>query len=558
MNKSKRRIIIVLSIVGLFVLIPTIIIILIFLSSQRYPIGYGYYKQGFSGRIIHKSDEYWWTLKYGSSKTELPSDADIKTFEILNDTKVTETDYHCDNDYCICSYAKDNKNAYLNGEIIENADLNSIQYIGSCFAKDKNNIYYYLQPDIILSSDPANFELLTEVYAKDSKYVYFLAYYSNYPNVNDEAIFFIADAETFEYVGEEYYKDKDSVFYENEVIEYADPETFTKVEVNLLRGTSNAINLYRDKNYLYYDGAIVVENTKLEGLLDDLIDIGRNYFALNNKIYYLDTGSSYDCRLGCEFKLVEGLSYSDAFFIEDVPIYNSILAGDRTFVKGEYVKEIDYSTWKKIDNSYEYFEDADSIFYYTTEIISKDQPNNKQFKIKEIEAKDSEYSRLITFGVYGDNVYLHGELCSFLDSKSLIKVKPLEFFDYYEYDGDIYYNCIKQDGLVSDDMTRIEGFGEYYYSDGNVFVGGNIIEDVDLENFTYIGDGYTKYNDDVYYNGIFVITSAVFEQIQIEQELPCASMRIVRNTEGNGGYLYSYYYDGENYYCEGEILERSK
>ncbi len=196
----------------------------------------------------------------GKIKTKL-HDVDKSSFETIKD-----------NDFLTISkrYAKDKKNVYYKGRLIEGAsaksfklidhayavdehsvfyqykkleaDLNSFEYIGKYFARDKNHVFAQgkIQDKI---TDPASFELVKHEWTRDKNY-----YYVNNFRIVE------ADYNSFKILTADYAVDKNHVFYRyffNKVgiVEGADPKTFRIITKYRNRG--------KDKNGCYFEGKLI-------------------------------------------------------------------------------------------------------------------------------------------------------------------------------------------------------------------------------------------------------------------------------------------------------------
>ena len=170
-----------------------------------------------------------------SNEKILVKDADASSFETIT----TSTKF---------SLGKDKNHVFFNDEILENADAKTFENIQSSYYKDKNNVFILQGTNVdarILAADPNTFKILKEFsWTKDQNNVFYgrqkLAnanvktftaidenwgkddkYYYNRENKIDSL-----DYQSAQIVGANYIKDKNKVFYENILIEDANPKTF--------------------------------------------------------------------------------------------------------------------------------------------------------------------------------------------------------------------------------------------------------------------------------------------------------------------------------------------
>jgi hypothetical protein len=184
---------------------------------------------------------------------------DRSTFRILSD-----------------EWAKDKNHVYftpaLSGTLIPfpHADPATFQYLGARYLKDKN--YGYCGPQRFLI-DPSTFTYKDHV-AKDKDHVYFCE-----KKVAD------ADPETFQWVGGSYYKDDDSVYYNDPNdspdsfegrIDGASPRSFEYIE-------SGLVSEYyaKDKTHVYHNGSIIPDADAAT-----FQAVGGNYFKDRANVFY--------------------------------------------------------------------------------------------------------------------------------------------------------------------------------------------------------------------------------------------------------------------------------
>ena len=102
-------------------------------------------------------------------------------------------------------YIRDNKNAYMNGLLIENVDIDGLTVLANGYSKDKNNVYFL--NEILEGADTNSFAVLDVFFAKDKYRVYSLG-----------KVFEGADAESFEILGINYARDKNNVYRSGNIV----------------------------------------------------------------------------------------------------------------------------------------------------------------------------------------------------------------------------------------------------------------------------------------------------------------------------------------------------
>ncbi|MBT4277421.1 DKNYY domain-containing protein [Candidatus Falkowbacteria bacterium] len=217
-------------------------------------------------------------------KKTLLTDADANSFKILNDV-----------------YAKDNNNAYIRVDKVDNIDLATFIVLEGYYAKDKNKVY--LAKPVLTGNMSAN---LT-------------------PGIIEAA-----DPNTFKVLPFDYSKDKNNVYVFDQIVEGADVETFVSYsgvarkdpKINEGEGRYNA----EDKNYKYFHGNRVgVAKSNNTEFIND-------YFSKDNDYAYYN---------------LEKIEGSDSSFFE-------VIEGGKwvnVYDKGKYAKDnINYYFENKIVN----------------------------------------------------------------------------------------------------------------------------------------------------------------------------------------------------------------
>lgn len=304
-----------------------------------------------------------------------------KGFEILDD---------------LFNFVKDYKNVYyLDRESdgitykvkvldTKGIDITSLEFLGDSYNKyyrDKNNIYFLNDKDDkmefekLVGANPKTFEIIDDYFARDDKNLYTFGYKLdgidpktfetlNYEMIKDKnGVYFLEniseenenseiktkklnlkglDLRSFKKVDDSdyYFKDKNSIYYEDSgnlhKIENADLKTFKDLDYNFAK----------DKNNIYY------KNKKLDGIdAASFEKIGGNYYKDDKNLYYFGEN---------EFKKIDG---SDPNSFEYDNENYTFIAKDKNnvYFDGEKVKGIDVKSAEGIDGLW--IKDKNSVFY---------------------------------------------------------------------------------------------------------------------------------------------------------------------------------------------------
>src|SRR5690606_6145042 len=112
-------------------------------------------------------------------------------------------------------------------------DPGSYTLLQGWYSKDKFFVYY--KGDIVVNADPGSIDFITgSVWVRDNK-----SYFYEGKQVN------FVDYNSFQYLDYNYAKDKNNVYYNNEIIEGTDAASFVHIEY-----TQEG----KDKNNCYFNG----------------------------------------------------------------------------------------------------------------------------------------------------------------------------------------------------------------------------------------------------------------------------------------------------------------
>lgn len=141
----------------------------------------------------------------------------------------------------------DRKNFEKSANVI---DPKSFEVLSNFIVKDINNVYYFADGYLVISPkiDSKSFEILSEIHGKDKNNIYTIARNEELKVIND------ADKSSFEVLKVpdkpydlRYSKDKNNVYYHENIINEADPATFL-----IINGIYS-----KDQNNCFRSGKIV-------------------------------------------------------------------------------------------------------------------------------------------------------------------------------------------------------------------------------------------------------------------------------------------------------------
>lgn len=316
-----------------------------------------------------------------------------------------------------------------------------------------------------------------------------------------------ADAKTFEVFEDgEYAKDKNNVYYEENVLNEADPKSFkllTKISYGLSKDKNNLyfwenkvnnidvktleimtdeFSIYlKDKNGVYilfsYNGGVPVDldNVIMSPKILKNVDkqtfqlIGGGYSKDKNSVYYI--GKKIDGVVPQNFKVLK-----DYIFTDEKNVY----------LYGEKKEEIDLQTLKFFDDDSSYFFDKNNIYFQGDKLENADF---ESFKIMES-----------NFSKDKNNVYAGNEKIDGADAKTF------EVIDAYAgFTRDKNYLYHSNERIKNSDPYTFERVNEHLVRDKNQFYSNDgtvlnvdgksfqIVKDYEKDYFTYAKDKNKAY-----------------------------------------------------------------
>lgn len=222
-----------------------------------------------SGYAMDKNSVYYFsTSGYSIEKSKIIKGANPEHFTLLNDS------------WGVAMWGKDDKHHFFENEKID-VDYNSFKVLSDRFGKDKHKAFCYNYNSFQqFEVDITSFEIVGDIYAKDKYNIYHFDWYDtnnedlnklytiaylNFEDVTTWDYGYVRVADNVYFAGEEipqvdassfqsikeyynYAKDKAHVYFNGNIIENADPITFTWDQKNYC---------YKDKNHSYSDGKMI-------------------------------------------------------------------------------------------------------------------------------------------------------------------------------------------------------------------------------------------------------------------------------------------------------------
>ena len=318
---------------------------------------------------------------------------DIESFEIANEM--------------LDDYFKDKNNVYYLEDYklhkLEDLDIETYQNISMTrYKKDKNNLYFKWKK--VKNVNPNDVEIVENGFIKIKDTLYEI---SNFEEKEVEILPLTVDVKTFEYIDNEYYKDKINIYYNKngklKKIEDVNFKSFGMLEENSYFG--------KDKNNIYYKG-------------DKLEKIDRNSFKVLNEsygnsiikdkngIYILTKESSIktikiDKNIkNIDFNSFEEITNYPYVFKDKNTVYTLNTDDDKTvtvfnFEKNDYkLNKLNNINPKKFDMmELNYFKDDKNIFYFSDKekmMIKVENVDTESFEIMNddyAKDKNGEYYR---------------------------------------------------------------------------------------------------------------------------------------------------------------------
>lgn len=196
---------------------------------------------------------------------------DKHTFKLLGDADDWKT-----------KWAKDKYNGYyLNGSVIKDIDYDTFhqievkqQYLSGNYAADKYRVFFMEKE--VPGADPATFREVDFQIGQDKNRAYKGAtptqigdytkltqlgrlMYSDGINIYDSNFNILPDADvaTFEHISDNWYKDKNRVWWNNKLLVGANPKTFTPITVTSLGGEGYDFNYGKDDKNVFFQDSII-------------------------------------------------------------------------------------------------------------------------------------------------------------------------------------------------------------------------------------------------------------------------------------------------------------
>lgn len=471
--------------------------------------------------------------------------ADLQTFKIK------------DNGF----FAGDDKNVYVTGKIINNADLETIEILpfahvddfymsmDNLFLRDKNNVYF--MTDVILDADPDTFEIITENYFRDKNNTYY--YEKCDSHYCDDSINLIesVDIDSFEIINNKLSKDKNNVYCKKDISVakdyFFDSNLYNKyidMGMSFDEVTEGSVKNKWNRQILYY-----MEPESFKALND--------YYFTNNQSVYFGNGCPEEM-LHIDFSTFEVVNEflaKDKFsifagFYKLPEIGNSnITVLNENFIKGNnniYNIANYLSSYEDIDYLLPKLEKVDGISTYNFEYIGSDiyknylhvfEENDGEFII--LEGVDRESFEIINDKYAKDKNHIY-DIEHTLEIKRGVDPETFEAINgYYTKDKNGVYGIYDLDAADPETFEVInEDYNANYGKDSSkAYVNSTLIPYADPDTFEYAGLVFSKDKRHVY------MFAEKLEGVGIDIEF------LSDYSDPDDDHWYNYFTDGNYIYC---------
>lgn len=436
---------------------------------------------------------------YGYDKDKVYNDTHILSHAVPESLTII-------NDY----FVHDGTRVYCQDKEIVGADADSFSVLtnayGNYFSKDKNHIYFkekiYPTLGCVDSFNPLNFE-----YCKDDTAVYY-----------EGDVIEDVDLQTFSVIFSDYARDSNSVYYAGEKQLNIDPNSF-EIFSELLSVDKNNVYYMMEKvenldpNTLEQIGGKYIKDTKYVVYIDerfgelDFIDgADSTSFTILDKGYAKDDHNVYHCasRLPlCESESFEIIKSQGAYAKDRSHIYYA----------DSLIKSADVDTFECID--YQFSKDKNSIYIFGKQIENSDPETFHFMDLPYVENRPN-YAMKPEFAKDKNNVYINGciiegahaesfELISTWYSKDKNRIycdgvalalnpnQAVLLSDLYIRDEiTVFYSSHVIEQADPQSVVVISNSCHLIKDSKNVYFRQNILEGADSESFYIINDGHCR------------------------------------------------------------------
>jgi DKNYY family len=161
-------------------------------------------------------------------------------------------------------FARTTSHGYYRGKIIDESDGQSFEVVSDHYAKDKANVFYcdtyrkgqeyyfykYNRTLKVKNADAATFNYIDQEYARDKNAVYF-----------EGVAFSVKDVDSFQVLNYGFAKDRFTAYYDQIPIEGSDGATFEALDNNYSK----------DKKNIYYSGFIIDKQGNRSGPVSHVV-----------------------------------------------------------------------------------------------------------------------------------------------------------------------------------------------------------------------------------------------------------------------------------------------
>jgi hypothetical protein len=454
------------------------------------------------------------------------------------------------------SYAHDKNNLYRKGIKIRNHNsADQYKIIGDSFIIINQNLIYYYY-DKVKNIDPLTFKLIgisgSYLYTKDKDNLYY-----------QDEILKLADPQTFHYINYGYSKDKDNVYYQDEILKLADPQTFSMV-------TYHSANNQYEFRYPYRPGVIIDVSLDYHNYYIQMYYADKNNVYFKDKIIesadpetfqYIGNGRAKDKNnVYFKDKIIESAEVEKYDTIEAYSPLDIAEYFFSEFLQNETSNNADTGSFKYLGDNYA--KDINNVYYYDGDI--------SQQEVVVLSGADPE-----TFKKLADNYYQDQESIYYLGvpllNADINSFKILQS-GFSKDQNQVYFTNQIISSADPQSFIVLDHFHDYAKDNSHVYSGATLLSDADPDTFEIIDYFYTKDKNHVsYLNEIFLTPDAEsFEFIGgkyyrdsnnvyfLKQSLPLAdpqSFKVFGKKFSTRNYFIIQAKDKDNYYTNGQIIQ---
>lgn len=405
-------------------------------------------------------------------------------------------------------FAVDDKNVYYKGEIINDADCNSVKITtNNNYITDSKSVFYTNKQ---IPASPDNFVTLGYGYSKSGNRIFFrdkvirnadiktfkptgYGYaadkFAKYRFDNQYSKKFVKD---MEHITGNYYKDLNNVYYHSNIIENADVASFTFLPIELGEENNKKLDYYaKDNNHVYFMGK-AIENADPDTFTLFSITSASNKELKDWKLYAKDKNYVYF--------IGEKLEHADPKTFKSHEIDYVWIDKNYTFINGDLLSYIDNATFEHIEHSF--YADKNNIYYEVDPIENFPNENIIVLGSRYIISNETFcYVEKTSISLITKFFHAHANSFDIAESEPVFSFDKDNMF----FRGEMIPNLSMDSAVI---------LGDNYVKDkSHVYYGINEIANADPTNFTFLGDGYAYDGKHSFYMGIQLKTTQIIHPL---------------------------------------------